>query len=67
MEEYVGKLVIGTEVNNKQLEKGLREQKRELEKHEKEAQELLELKAKYETDVNAFEKEQKQIAKTREE
>ena len=67
MEEYVGKLVIGTEVNDKQQEKGLIEQKRELEKHEKEAQELLELKAKYETDVNAFEEEQKQIAKTREE
>jgi len=66
MEENVGKLVITTEVSDKELQKNLRDQKKQLEKHEKEAKELLELKAQYEANIKPLEEEQKQIAKTRE-
>lgn len=63
----IGKLVVKTAIDNSDFEKKIGEQKKELTKYEKEAEELLKLKSQYESDISAFEKEQEQIKKTREE
>lgn len=55
-----GKVVIGCELNTKELEKDLKNSEKELQKYEKEAEKLTEAKAKIEIDLQEYEK-QKQL------
>lgn len=57
MGETAGKIIIETRVDNKQLEKGLNNQKRQLKQYEKEAEELLTLRTKTEKDLEPYKKE----------
>lgn len=53
----VGKVIIGTRLDTKQLEKDLKNSEKELQKYEKESEKLTEAKAKIDVDVSNAEKE----------
>lgn len=52
-----GWVTIGTELDNKQLEKDLKEAEKELAKFQKQQEKLLKEKGKVETDISGYEKE----------
>ena len=59
--EPQGWVILGTKMDNKQLTRDLKQQKKMLEQHEKEAKELLELKSKYEVDTTAYEEREQAL------
>lgn len=59
----VGKVIIGTRLDTKQLEKDLKNSEKELQKYEKEAEKLTKAKAKIDIDLQEYEK-QKQLIQT---
>lgn len=62
----VGKVIIGTRLDTKQLEKDLKNSEKELQKYEKEAEKLTEAKAKIDIDLQEYEKQKQLIQEANE-
>ena len=65
MDNYSGVVTIGTKMDTKDIERELKNLNKELESYDKEAQKLLEQKAKFDVDVESYEKLQAKLEETK--
>lgn len=65
MDNYSGVVTIGTKMDTKDIERELKNLSKELESYDKEAQKLLEQKAKFDVDVESYEKLQAKLEETK--